>query len=206
MLTKFSIRKFILYSFNKSYNLIALHFDIPTSTPHPTYVKYICAQSKEDRQHPRESDLRGAQRRVSVGFPSRPTARVAMTLLCKSRKCRHKRAIGAALTLRKSSLPPSPSSSPTSFRLRKRQRTTVRCMDAGVIIWLVNFYCARRAPFLRESLRRCHVRLCQPLLRATLLPFFFSLPPSSSYFSVRTLFLFLWHRFTYRARTYQAYS
>jgi len=45
--------------------------------------------------------------------------------------------------------------------------------ERGVIIWLVNFYCARRASFLRGSLRRCHVRPCQPLLRATLISFFF---------------------------------
>jgi len=78
--------------------------------------------------------------------------------------------------------------------------------ERGVIIWLVNFYCARRASFLRGSLRRCHVRPCQPLLRATLISFFFlplsvTLPPSlslASPISIRSLFLFLWHRFTYR--------
>lgn len=69
----------------------------------------------------------------------------------------------------------------------------------GVIIWLVNFYCARRAPFLRGSLRRCHVRPCQPLLRATLISLlFFSVTLSPRNLSFSSLFLFLWHRFTYR--------
>lgn len=137
-------------------------------------MKYICTQPIEDRQHP--WIVSPARRRVSVGFPSRPTARVAMTLLCKSRKRRRRRAIGAALTLRKSS-PSSSSSSPSPREALPTSKTfegrPCATRTRGVIIWLVNFYCARRASFLRGSLRRCHVRPCQPLLRATLISFFF---------------------------------
>lgn len=98
-------------------------------------MKYICAQSKEDRQHPWIGSP--AYRRVSVGFPSRPTARLAMTLLCKSRKRRRRRAIGAALTLRKSS-PSSSLSSRSASDLENVRRTTARSADAR------GYYLARK--------------------------------------------------------------
>lgn len=104
-----------------------------------------------------------------------------MTLLCKSRKHRRRRAIGAALTLCKSSLSSlSLSSSRRASDFENVEGRPCTTRTRGVIIRLVNFYCARRASFLRGSLRRCHVRLCQPLLRATLISFFFYLSRSLS--------------------------
>lgn len=135
-----------------------------------------------------------------------------MTLLCKSRKCRRRRAIGAALTLRKSSLSSSSSSSSSTRSASDFENAEERSYAArtrGVIIWLVNLYCARRASFLRGLLHRCHVRPCQPLLRATLISFFFyfsrslscrssSPPPPLPLLLLLSALFLLWHRFTYR--------
>lgn len=94
-------------------------------------------------------------------------------------------------------------------RFGKRRRTTLRrARIRGVIIWLVNFYCARTGHLF--LLYEGHYAVASPLLSPESGPYFSFLPslghsPASS--QPPPLFLFPWHRFTYRDKDlHRAYS